>query len=78
MTYECVNTIGLMLDVLGVIVVFKYGWPQPEFPEAFALGVGVNDDPAVPKRKAFHKRMSFFGLVCLVSGFGLQILATWM
>ena len=67
------------MDALGVVVVFKFGWPQPDLSENnfVTWGRDHTDPEAVAKRK-YHKRISIAGLVCLVCGFGVQIIATWM
>ena len=72
--------VGLLLDVLGVLVVFKYGWSQPDLSEKVYIIAeqSAADDPEHQVKVSFHKRASVFGLVCLDFGFGLQIVATWM
>ena len=79
LTAQLVNSIGLALDALGVIVVFRYGWPQPDLSGNNWVIWGRDDTaPTSVAQQKFHKRMSVAGLVGLVCGFGVQIIATWM
>ena len=79
MSAQLMNSIGLAMDALGVIMVFKFGWPQPDLSETMYIIAEQEDtDPKSVARRKFHKRMSVAGLVCLVCGFGVQIIATWI
>ena len=76
MAPEIVNTIGLLLDVFGVIIVFKYGWPQP-----VPYEIGYDDSPEDQKEKRqaeWHTRYSLAGLGLIVGGFLIQIIAVWI
>ena len=79
MVANSVNTIGLGLDILGVLIVFKFGWPQPDLSDTgyIVLEQPVSDDGLRKERKR-HLRWSVFGLVSLVAGFGFQIVAVWI
>ena len=67
------------MDAIGVIMVFKFGWPQPDLSEKVSRITEQEDtDPKSIAKRKFHKHMSIAGLVCLVCGFGVQIIATWM
>lgn len=79
MSPQLVNSLGLLMDAVGVIIVFKYGWPQPDISETqYLILSGKDNDPANEAKRTLHKRMALGGLVCLVMGFGIQIVATWM
>ncbi|MCH8951806.1 MAG: hypothetical protein IID49_06765 [Proteobacteria bacterium] len=79
MTPAIVNSIGLLMDAVGVVVVFMYGWPQPDLSENnYVIWGGDHTDPEDVAKRRHHKRMSIAGLVCLVCGFGVQIIATWI
>ena len=75
-----VNTAGLALDAVGVMIIFWFAWPQPDLnPTVFlAMEGDQGRDESTAKKRGWYKVLSIFGLVCLVSGFGLQIVATWM
>jgi len=38
---KTLNTIGLALNLLGVIILFKYGFPQPTYEEGVSIGAEV-------------------------------------
>lgn len=76
MTKEWVNTIGLLMDAVGVIVVFKFGWPQPIPHEVIVASSSKNAEEESKAR--WRKRYSVTGLVLIVGGFAVQIAATWM
>lgn len=65
-----VNSIGLILDIIGVIMVWFYGVSGARHKNAF-----FTDDPEADKRV---KRMVRIGLWLLIIGFGLQILSNWI
>jgi hypothetical protein len=35
----CLNLTGLVLNIVGVVLLFFYGFPQPSFEEGEALGL---------------------------------------
>ena len=46
MTAQTLNTIGLLLNIAGVILVFFYGFPQPTHEEG--VGRGLEDGTPMP------------------------------
>ena len=79
-----VNSVGLALDILGVIFLFRYGLP----PDVHLGRAGTNvlygggDTPAEieekTKRYKRYKRNSWVALGLLVLGFTLQIISNWL
>jgi hypothetical protein len=91
MTAQWLNTIGLVLGMLGVGALFKWGPPQPDFDESVAMGVSFTDDTvfqdgtkpselvaAAKKRKRQHQVMSKIGLALVGIGFLVQLVAVWI
>jgi hypothetical protein len=76
MSGKWLTSIGLVLDIIGVCILFKYGFPQPDFGEAVLLAT-EQTDPEAPRKRKLWTWMSAVGLVCLVGGFGLQLWGTW-
>jgi hypothetical protein len=85
---QVLNTVGLALSMVGVLIIFRYGPPQPSLEEGVALGLedGTpladgrtvaehNRDVAMLRDK--HQRMSKTGLALVFFGFGFQLWATW-
>jgi hypothetical protein len=84
-----VNTIGLIFGILGVLLLFKWGPPQPSFERGVALG--LEDGTKLPNGKTVaqhdadiealtkrHKCMSQIGLVLIGLGFAFQLLSVWI
>lgn len=85
---ETLNTIGLVVNILGVVIVFFYAFPQPKFE---AGGLAVEDNTRMPDgrtakvhrdeaatKQATYRRWSQFGLALLGVGFVLQLIAVWL
>lgn len=82
------NTLGLLLGMAGVVLIFRWGPPQPNFEEgvglaleeatAFDNGTKVSDIVAEQrKRKRRHQFMSGLGLALIFLGFLCQLVGTW-
>ena len=82
------NSMGLVLGMLGVALIFVWGPPQPQLDEGVDR-VLEDDTPLengltvaqynmdVRKRRLRHKRLSRIGLVLVFIGFFCQFLAVW-
>jgi hypothetical protein len=78
---------GLVLNMIGVAVVWRFGWPQPELATGVALGLedgtpyGPNgetvadNDRRVVRLRVRYRRASGFGLGLLLAGFCVQVIA---
>jgi hypothetical protein len=88
MTAQTLNTVGLVLNIAGVILVFFYGFPQPTHEEGVGLGLEdgtplsdgrtvAEHNEDVRKTRARYLRMSRLALGLLVLGFLFQLWATW-
>ena len=78
MTYQLISTTGLLLDILGVIAIWRYGLP-PEVSRGGIVTVAMESYDADEAAKEMrYNLLSRCGLVALVVGFGLQILAVWV
>jgi hypothetical protein len=75
MTEAGLNLIGLMLNVIGGLVIFKWGPPQPSFERHTLLSIG--EDPVraaeVAALERRHYVMSRVGLALIIVGFVLQL-----
>jgi hypothetical protein len=90
MNSQIPNTIGLGLGIIGVIIVFVWGPPQPQLTPGVSLGledgtpidktgktVGEYNQQVIRKRN-IHTFMSRLGLILIMIGFAFQIWATWV
>lgn len=86
---QILNTVGLVFGLFGVLLIFIWGPPQPNFEEGIGLGLEdgtpidstgktvkqYNDEVRHKKRK--HNMMSRFGLGFIFVGFLFQIWGAW-
>ena len=88
MNAQWLNTIGLVLAMLGVVLIFIWGPPQPDLEASVKLaldsgtvladGTKVSDvENAARRRKCRHWIMSAVGLGLVFLGFGFQLWAVW-
>lgn len=81
---------GLILDIVGVAVVWFFGWPQPQLESGVSLGLEdgtrigpygetvVDHDRDVERKRFWYKRASIGGLLLLLAGFGLQLASQFL
>jgi hypothetical protein len=82
-----VNSVGLILNIIGVVIIFKYGFPQPSFDEGvsivvedatvFADGTTAQQlkEDAIKNKNKFRK-FSYLGLGFILIGLIFQLIAT--
>ena len=71
-----INTLGLCLDIVGVILVFWNGLPPTDAnPHGLVFMAYEQENPEAVKNWHRRRRYSIAGLTCIVLGFGLQILS---
>ena len=66
MTARWANTVGLVLGIVGVLILFRWGPPQPNFDEWVSLSVETPESEkaveGVKQRKREYENMSSLGL----------------
>lgn len=73
-TSTAINSIGLLLDIAGVIMVWRYGLPEVVSREG-AQYVVTGQTDKIEKAKALKfDRLSKVGLCLIISGFALQLI----
>jgi hypothetical protein len=85
---QWLNILGLVLGIVGVVLIFCWGPPQP----SFDIGIGIGLEPAnvlpngqtvaehdqdVLKQMAFYTFMSRLGLAFIGLGFLVQLVGSW-
>ena len=86
---QIINTLGLIFDIVGALLLFKYGFPQPSFDEGVGLALEDNtvleDGTTAGQYSAMTRAskesyisLSRFGRSLIIAGFILQIIATWL
>lgn len=85
---QIMGTIGLVMNIIGVVLLFFFGFPQPNFDEGVGLGleddtplgngktVKEQNDEACQKKK-LYKKMAIAALVFLFFGFIFQLFGLW-
>ena len=74
---EIINSLGLALDIIGVILLFFYGLPE----QINKTGAGVltwDNDPKEAEKWKRYKKRSYWALALLTIGFLLQIASNWL
>ena len=85
---QLLNSIGLALSMVGVLVIFRFGPPQPTHESGVGIGLEDNTPLADGRTVAEHDRdvertkeryscMSKVGLALVFVGFAFQLWATW-
>lgn len=84
MTFVCeqlggfVSSSGLMLDIVGVILIFLYGLPEPISREGHQCIITEQvDEKEALKAKKYDFRARI-GLTLLILGFALQLVGNWI
>ena len=77
-----INSIGLFLDIVGVILLFFFGLPNYVNPggkdiDALTEIASGARTPEGEKRWKLHRWLSVVGLVLLIFGFALQIVSNY-
>ncbi|NQU52071.1 MAG: hypothetical protein HQ522_05985 [Bacteroidetes bacterium] len=69
--YKILSSIGLLLDIVGVIMLFRFGLPSKV---GDAPGLVIGDIlPETVKKNVYIKRMAYVSLGFLIIGFSLQL-----
>ena len=74
---ELVNTLGLGLDIAGVILLFRFGLPPDVRRNGANYFTWGADESEARKAKQYDK-ISWSALGLILLGFLLQFVSTWM
>jgi hypothetical protein len=82
MCSQILNTLGLMLNIVGVATLWRFGFPQPTHEESTGLAIEgpIADKNAegARRKKAKYICISTTALVLIILGFLCQLIATWV
>jgi len=87
--YKILNSLGLILGLIGVMFIFFWGPPQPNL--EIGIGIGLEDNTPIDKsgktvkehndetktKRKFYNKMSRLGLAFIFIGFLIQLISTW-
>lgn len=79
MNAALINAIGLIFDVVGAVMIWRYTLPNRK-PEAWGTGRRTADppDPKLLRKDERWRTWSGLGITFLVWGFALQALSGWL
>ena len=77
LTPDVINSCGLALDILGVVLLFFFGLPA-DVREGGGTVLLWGEDPEGARRYRRARALSRLGLALLVAGFGLQIAGNYL
>lgn len=72
-TNQILNNIGLFLDIVGVVIIWKYGLPSKLAYEGISKSINIK----YVEKQELYRKISRFGLISLIVGFGFQILSNF-
>jgi hypothetical protein len=76
-TSNLVNSIGLVCDIIGAVLIWRYGLPEPISRSGDVLLSLEIDETEKAKAKQFDC-IARFGIILLVSGFILQLVSNFL
>lgn len=77
-TAVTLNTIGLLLDMVGAVFLFKYGLP-PDLSRTGATFLRLEQDDESEKAKAQqYDQLGYIGIVLMFIGFALQLVSNYL
>lgn len=68
--------IGLVLDVVGVMMLFWWGPPMPDLNPKISLQLEGSEDAKTQKKRCCYEVMSRIALLVVLLGFVCQLLGT--
>lgn len=77
LTPDVINSCGLALDILGVVLLFFFGLPA-DVHAGGGTAILWGGGPENAKRYRRARALSRLGLLLLVAGFGLQIAGNYL
>ena len=78
MRKRVLHTTALVCELVGVVLLFFWAWPQPSFEteDILAVGPSANARQIISQKHQYSARAAI-GLACLLAGCGIQIYLVW-
>ena len=77
MSPQLLNTDGLIVNLIGVVLLFRYGMPFRVKTGGAMTLEAEQIDPSAKAVEALHIFLGYAGLALIVIGTGLQVWAIW-
>lgn len=72
------NSLGLVLDIAGAVMLWRYGLPEAVSREGFNYLVLERQDEAEKRKAERYDKWARIALSLIVTGFALQLIAVWL
>jgi hypothetical protein len=70
------NPLGLIFGMIGVVMIFFWGWPQPSFEgDVLTADTSAQQQAELKTSEEHYRFMSKLGLGLVFLGFGCQLIA---
>lgn len=70
----CINSVGLIIDIIGVILIFLFGITPTLNLEGAVFLIAEQEDEKVKKKAKIYKGLSILGLILVFLGFVFQLI----
>ena len=77
-TSHWINSLGLVLDIVGVVMIWRYGLPEPLSRKGAIYIIAEQSDQAEKAKAARYDLLSKTGLGLVLVGFLLQFLSNFV
>ena len=78
MLASSINSLGLVLAIAGVVLLWRFGLPEAVNRGGFGYIMLEGTDEAEKAKAQLYDRWARVGLFSLVAGFGLQLWSNWL
>jgi hypothetical protein len=75
---QIINSIGLLLDIFGVVLLFRYGLPADVTRSGASYLLLEGEDEAEKLKAQHYDRMGQLGLALLIAGFLFQLASNFL
>lgn len=77
-TSNCINSVGLVLDIVGATLLWRYGLPAEISRTGAQTLIEQQTNEAEVKEAARYDRVASWGFLSLVAGFVLQLVSNFV
>lgn len=74
---DWINSLGLLMDIVGAVLLWKYGLPEALSREGHSCLILEQVDETEKAKAASYDRWSRAGLGLLIAGFALQLISNF-
>jgi len=76
-TANCINSAGLVLDIIGALLLWRYGLPEPISRTGAIHFIAEQSDQAEIDKAKRYDRCARVGIALLILGFILQLISNY-